>query len=206
MITSAGGNGFVETSSKVNLQAYGSVSAPSGEWLLDPTDFTIDDGGTTVDSVADGTFTPSGDTASIDRDDIVSALSGGTSVTINTTSGGSGNGDITLSSAIAPNMASGTATLTFNAERHFSQNGNFDAIQHSNGTLNVVINADSDGNNVGDVTLNSFVNTAGGGGGTVTISGQNLTSQNLGQILTANSAIDLNMNGTVTLNLSLIHI
>ena len=87
-----GGNGFVETSSKENLIANGSVTVPNGQWLLDPRNVTISSSSTSggsFDSGTPDTFTPSGDDSIVQASAIVAALNAGTSVKITTGSDGS---------------------------------------------------------------------------------------------------------------------
>ena len=89
----AGGDGgAVETSSKDNIQAMGSVDAAApdgaaGEWLLDPADVTIDVASTSGGSFDGGdpnVFTPTANGAIVDANVIQAALNAGTSVTITT--------------------------------------------------------------------------------------------------------------------------
>ncbi len=152
-----GGNGgFIETSGAiVNLSSdiainAGSVYGKGGAWLLDPYDYVID-------ATAAST--------------IVSALNGGTSVTIstatNSSAGISGNansgsmGDITVSSAI--NKSSGTdATLTLQAADTIVVNA---PITSTVGKLNISLLADNDSGNhdgVGIIMLGSNIATNGG--------------------------------------------
>lgn len=120
---SAGGHGgFVETSSKVDLAVNGSVDASAargraGQWLLDPTTVNITTDPTSNGSISSGVFTPTAaNTANVNVNDIAAALQGGTSVTINTTSSGSGDGDINLLTALNVTPAS-AVSLTLNAVR-----------------------------------------------------------------------------------------
>jgi len=119
-----GGNGgFVETSGKNYLNAQGMVYAnayngAAGLWLLDPSNVTITNAGTSNGSFGGGdpiTFTPSADNAIVDVNTIIQALETGTSVTI-TSSGGAGTqvGNITVASPITVN--SGTTPVTLRLE------------------------------------------------------------------------------------------
>ncbi len=113
----AGGNGgFVETSSKDNLQALGIVDAAAplgraGEWLLDPANVTIS-GGVTANGVYSGgspnLFTTTANNAVANVTTLQTSLNAGTSVTINTTPGGAQAGHITLASD-AITKSAGTA-------------------------------------------------------------------------------------------------
>ncbi len=117
-----GEGGFIETSGKQTLSIEGaSVDASSlqgqgGDWLLDPSDIVIQTGGLGV--VADDVFDPgtTGAPSIIDPNTIETALDGGTNVTITTTSGSGGNGDITLNSSI-DQVGAGNAALTLTARR-----------------------------------------------------------------------------------------
>ena len=101
-----GGNGgFIETSSKNNLQAFGEAQASAakglpGEWLLDPYNVSIVDQAPTSGGGFNGQnpdiFSPTSNDAKIYNQDINRALDAGTSVTITTGSSTTtgGNGDI----------------------------------------------------------------------------------------------------------------
>jgi len=97
-----GTGGSIETSGD-HVTASGTVNAgPGGSWLIDPNNLTINDG--TSGSIAAAT--------------IISALNGGTTVTEQTTAGGTGgNGDIFV---IAPLTWTGTGTLSLNAYRNIT--------------------------------------------------------------------------------------
>ena len=140
-----GGNGgFVETSSKDNLQAMGFVNASApfgspGQWLLDPRNVTIT---TTTSGGAFGggdpnTFTPTANNATVNVSTINGSLDGGTSVTITTGATGTQNGDITVANAITK-TAGGNATLALNAARNITLNA---GISSTVGALGVNLNA-----------------------------------------------------------------
>jgi filamentous hemagglutinin family protein len=121
---SQGGNGGqVETSGKADLYMSGSVNASAqrgqaGQWLLDPTDVTLSNNVTSGGTFGSGVFNPGNNaSANVNLTEITNALSGGTSVTINTASAGGGNGDITLIDPFSVNMTGGGATLILNAVR-----------------------------------------------------------------------------------------
>lgn len=101
--TNGGDGGFVETSGHRYLNAKGArVNASAshgsaGQWLLDPTDINIIYGGSVSGGwLIGGVFAAGADTATVADTDINSALSSGTSVTINTSSGYGGQGNITV--------------------------------------------------------------------------------------------------------------
>ncbi|MFM7676410.1 MAG: filamentous hemagglutinin N-terminal domain-containing protein, partial [Synechococcus sp.] len=122
---SQGGNGgFVETSSKQNLQAFGVVdaAAPQGRaglWLLDPTDLSIADATTTgiSFSATTGIWTPdaSAPSAVLAASTLLAQLDAGTNVEITTSGTGSAVGDIAF---VAPLISASTkaATLKLNAD------------------------------------------------------------------------------------------
>jgi len=155
-----GGNGgFVETSGKGQLLAVGGVSASAkyglaGHWLLDPTDVTLSNSATSGGVLSGlGVFTPgSGATANVNLGQIITALQAGTSVTINTTSAGAGNGDITLLDpfvASLPNLV----TFTLNAERDINLGQNMTI---GGSGLNLVFNATR------DINVTQSISSGGG--------------------------------------------
>ena len=128
--------GFIETSGHTFNFTGGSVNAGAGgSWLLDPVDLTID-------ATLAGT--------------IASALNGGSNVTQQTTSTGTGgNGDITVASGIS---WSTNATLTLSAYRNIAVNANIT----STGGGGVVLRADNAGTGTGTVTFGGGqISTAG---------------------------------------------
>jgi len=168
---SAGGNGgLVETSGKKNLGVTGSVDASAehglaGEWLLDPSNVIIDDGGGINIPVGGGTIDPAADNYSINDASIEAALNAGNNVTITTVNGaGTEAGDIWTSGAVSINKTSGaSATMTLKAARNISISGTTITSSGAGGMLNIILNADSDGNNVGKIDLNSVtINTNNG--------------------------------------------
>lgn len=163
----AGNGGFIETSAAevetvegVKITA-GAKFGRGGEWLIDPFNYTIN---------------------STAAANIVSALNSGTDVTITTTSsnatfggGSSGNGDITVSSAIEK-TAGGDATLTLRAANTIVINNK---ISSTVGKLNMLFDADNDNgtrNGGGVVIVKEDLTTNGGTlsfgtGATTTING-----------------------------------
>lgn len=195
--------GKIETSGDVlnlgdnlNIDAKG-VSGKAGEWLLDPLDVYIcdNDPTTTYDSKetdikkyeTDGSLTRS---TSIGYNDpaatnanassvnsavtwistamVENMLNAGTSVTIQAAAT-NGNANIIVSSNIDKTLGN-DATLTLDAMRNITVNGN---ISSTSNKLNVILNADSNGDQIGAVIINANINTNGGdftsaSGGTVT--------------------------------------
>ncbi|MDK1192439.1 filamentous hemagglutinin N-terminal domain-containing protein, partial [Cronobacter dublinensis] len=133
-----GGNGGqVETSSLGNLQVFGAVSASAGKgkagnWLLDPLDITIVNGGSTSvseDTDTSGLFevTPEASGSQVSNTSISNELNNGTSVTILTqsrTAGGNQSGNITVNADIRKNSG-GDASLVLKA------NGNITIQSHN---------------------------------------------------------------------------
>jgi hypothetical protein len=101
-----------------------------------------------------GVFTPNADDAIADVDAIEAILNGGTDVAINTNDGtGAQPGNIVLASGIDPGV-SGTQTLRLNAENDVIVNAGRSITQSpSAGALNIVLNADSDANGAGRISL-----------------------------------------------------
>ncbi|MEN9717428.1 MAG: filamentous hemagglutinin outer membrane protein, partial [Pseudomonadota bacterium] len=190
-----GTGGFVETSSKQQLEAFGSVdvSAPAGaagRWLLDPTNVTI---GSTGDSatytVSSGTYAPNNTTGvTIAASTIASALASG-NVTINTTSAGAQVGDITVSSAITKASGATATTLTLNAANNINVNA---AISGSaNAPLNITLNAANNAASAtGGVSVAANLSSYGGkiliGGAGGSLS--NAVVQGIGYALNATSS------------------
>ncbi len=156
-----GGNGgFIETSSKKHLTVDSdtkiNVSAPQGnggEWLIDPEDIVISDGGNDGDA----------NTSDVATATINATLNGGGDVTITTSGTGPGVGNITLNNAtIDKSSSNNSATLTFVALKDIISTNS--SINSSSGdALNVTFNADSDGGMDGGIQLtDTVINTQGG--------------------------------------------
>lgn len=195
--------GKIETSGDVlnlgdnlNIDAKG-VNGRAGEWLLDPLDVYIcdEDPTKTYDSKetdikkyeTDGSLTRStsigyNDPAATDANAssvnsavtwistamVENMLNAGTSVTIQAAAT-NGNANIIVSSNIDKTLGN-DATLTLDAMRNITVNGN---ISSTSNKLNVILNADSNGDQIGAVIINANINTNGGdftsaSGGTVT--------------------------------------
>lgn len=182
-----GGNGgFIETSSKDNLQAYGFASASalkgnSGLWLLDPRNVTLS-AVTTGGSFTGGLFTPTSDDATVNVATIISTLDAGTNVEI-TTGTGSQAGNITVTDAVLT-AASANTSLTLSAANDIIVN-NVINLSSNTGTANVLFLADADASGGGTVTLNAAVTS--GLTGTVTLQGASRIQ--VGTTLTARNVI-----------------
>jgi len=173
----SGNGGFVETSSKDNLQAFGMVTASAehgqaGLWFLDPLNINIT-GSASANVAGVSNFTPTATGANIlagptaSAGSISAVLSAGTSVTVSTGFGaGTEAGNITISAPIGK-TAGGNATLTLNANGSIEiQAGG--AISSTTGTLGLVMNAGfaNGGDNTvvaaSTVTINDTIGLNGG--------------------------------------------
>lgn len=111
---------------------------------------SLEDGNVT--RVSDGTtatYTASDDVVEIDVQDIIDDLDAGLNVVVDTASGAAGTGDILVSSAISQAGVDATH-LTLLAENSITVDT---AIDSSGGPLSITLNADSDGNLAGNVTI-----------------------------------------------------
>lgn len=195
--------GKIETSGDVlnlgdnlNIDAKG-VNGKAGEWLLDPLDVIIADKDSTTTSnydnadkktAADSDFThgsasigyndPAATDANassvnsavtwISTDMVEKMLNENTNVTIQAAAT-KGSANIIVKNDIEK-TAGDDATFTLDAMRNITVNGN---ISSTSNKLNVVLNADSNGDQIGAVIINGNINTNGGdftsaSGGTVT--------------------------------------
>jgi filamentous hemagglutinin family protein len=117
--TQGGDGGLVETSGKQTLNVDGAqvdasaAQGKAGEWLLDPTNMTIANGGGAV--LTGGTLNPAVN-STIAPNTIATALNSGTNVTLSTIGGTGGVGDIALNNSINQ-TGGGTATLTLTGRR-----------------------------------------------------------------------------------------
>lgn len=127
--SNGGHGGFAEVSGKQSLLFRGTADlrAPlglTGNLLLDPTDITIGDAAATSVNCAAGTCSGSGASSFLHVGDLQAAL-GFSNVTVTTSSGGGGAGDITIDSNInqwATGLIAGNS-LTLDAERDILVNG-----------------------------------------------------------------------------------
>ena len=211
-----GGNGgFIETSSKDNLQAFGSASASAtkgqaGLWLLDPSNVTLSSAtssGGSFTSTDPSIFTTTANDAVANVGTINTSLNSGTSVTIQTgrTAGGQ-DGNITQAvGGVISKTAGAEATLTLlaNGLVDLSQN-----ITSTTGALNLTIkagttnNGDSGNLAAASVTLGS--NLALNGGTLIIQNGGNGgIAQSAGTAITGASVVTIQgSTGDVTLNQS----
>ncbi|EDZ9927792.1 filamentous hemagglutinin N-terminal domain-containing protein [Salmonella enterica] len=179
----SGDGGRVETSSHNNLQASGDVDTSAsagkgGEWLLDPADVVIDDGGDIQTySENDSVFTPKADIAHISTASIQEQLNKGGNVTVQTSGfGGNRSGDIVIDGSI--HKASSTdATLTLVADRGIMINAvsagkdENKSIDSTEGKLNIKLLAG--GSSEGAVFLGGKFDTHGGDFSISAVTGDN---------------------------------
>lgn len=207
--------GKIETSGDVlnlgdnlNIDAKG-VNGKAGEWLLDPLDVIIADSDPTTTSnydkadkktAADSDFTkgsasigyndPAATDANVSSvnsavtwiptDMVEKMLNEGTDVTIQAAAT-NGSANIIVKNNI-DKTAGDDATFTLDAMRNITVNGN---ISSTSNKLNVVLNADSNGDKIGAVIINGNINTNGGdftsaSGGTVTYTSDSAKTQGYG--------------------------
>lgn len=208
--------GTIETSGDVlnlgnslNIDAKG-ITGKAGEWLLDPLDVIIADNDPTTTSnyensekktAADSDFTngsasigyndPDATTANassvnsavtwISTDMVEKMLNAGTNVTIQAAAT-NGSANIIVKNDI-DKTAGDDATFTLDAMRNITVNGN---ITSTAGKLNVVLNADSNGDQIGAVIINANINTNGGdftsaSGGTVKYTSDSANTKGYGK-------------------------
>ncbi|MBF0506686.1 MAG: filamentous hemagglutinin N-terminal domain-containing protein [Nitrospirae bacterium] len=176
-----GGNGgFIETSAATVNVADGAritTLAPKGQaglWLLDPSDISIQTGGS--GALTSGAFNPAGASGTISPSTILTGLANG-NVTIQTSGGTGGNGDITLVNSITTTSSLGASrVLTLEAYRNiiFNNGANIDATGGNTYKLNLVLWSDSGGNNNGGIGL--YGNTIKTNGGSIWMGGGSASS------------------------------
>lgn len=200
----SGDGGFVETSGKDYLEAFGRVDASAangkaGQWLLDPTDISLED----VDTSSDGTFddgdgetdpdifTPDADrdtaVASIDR--IVESLEAGTNVRINTVSDPDDTpdgirGTITVFDEIDVELNNGDVTLTLDAAYDINIDSEILAGGDNRLTLELIAYTGEEAmegeiNISADIDIGDGLIDATGGSGIVNFSGNRLIYSDL---------------------------
>ena len=208
--------GKIETSGDVlslgnglTIDAKG-TQGKAGEWLLDPLDVIIADSDPTTTSnydnaerktAADSDFTsgsasigyndPDATTANassvnsavtwISTDMVEKMLNAGTNVTIQAAAT-NGSANIIVKNDIEK-TAGKDATFTLDAMRNITINGN---ISSTSNKLNVVLNADSNGDQIGAVIINANIDTNGGDftsatGGTVKYASDSANTKGYGE-------------------------
>ncbi|OZY87482.1 hypothetical protein CBP51_11060 [Cellvibrio mixtus] len=166
---SEGGNGgFIETS---GLKGFEILNTPDitaaagfgGTWLIDPYDIVIKSATNTGINTNQKTFTSIG-TATLGISNITSALDNGSTVIVQTGSGGGDDGNITLEEELKFDFST-DATLRLLAHNDIILNK---SIQRKNdnvtGTLNLELIANKDNVGGGNITITNGVNIATNGG------------------------------------------
>ncbi len=146
---------YLEISDKANIDAAGETGS-AGEWLLDPTNVVINDTGSSKVASGDNRYTSG--TTYLKTSSIVKALQNN-NVKIQAVDRNYGNADITLASELnVDQTTAGRNTFTLESQGDVNINANITATS----PLNVVLNADSDGNDKGGVNINADIRTGGG--------------------------------------------
>ena len=193
----AGNGGFVETSGKQYLAVsktplLTAAHGTGGTWLLDPNNIEIVAGGGNTNINAAHPFVSTDDTAQLGVDLILSALTGGATVTITTGTGGadSQSGDITLSTDIDFD-GKGSNTLSLIAANDIIINADIKDSVNDSDQLTVNLTADNDITFAGSVDILSR-----GGNITVTADADNTGG---GAITMTNGALLYSLTGKITL-------
>lgn len=200
----SGNGGFVETSGRNNLEALGRVdtSAPFGaigNWLLDPANIDITNGGGTTGSFTgspDSIFTPNQLTATLDAGTLSTALATN-NVNVTTTFAGGEAGTITVSAPITRSAGTGTTTLTLTpAQATAGGTITIASTGAISGSADHPLNVNLAANGVGaTVTVAAPITTFGG---SFSSTGTTFTN-NGGPITTSGGAINLFHTTTMTL-------
>lgn len=167
--TENGNGGRIETSGrKISLDSIQlDLNAPNGKngtWLIDPTDITIRDSGTTTPGASDlPNYEGATDGSFITTADIEGQLNAGTNVVIQTGSSGTQVGNISVNGAIEK-TSGGDASLTLKAHKNIFVRS---SIQSSSSKLDIVLqsNIADDASGGGGVLIsgaNTNINTNGG--------------------------------------------
>jgi filamentous hemagglutinin family protein len=200
-----GDGGFIETSGGWLDANPASVrtDAPrgrAGQWLLDPNNIFIVDGGNDANVTTGPTFDTTGDSAVVTTGSIISALGSGNNVIVRTGTAGNNSqaGDIVMFGGNIVTALDGDVSLTLDAARNISlQSSTIQAIG-TGGGLSLVLSAARSG--VGTISLaNTTVSTAGGSitlGGTAQASGQYGNSPFAGAVGYNGNSIGVSISGS----------
>jgi len=162
--TLSGNGGFVETSGKQSfiIEVAPDVSAANGRagvWYIDPYDIEIIAGSTDTNMTASTPFQATNDLAQLSINTLLSALSGGATVIIETTSGGTGSGNITLATDL-DYTGTGANSLQLLAHNNIILNGAISG--GASDSLNLTLDADSDQDGNGNIQANRKIDLNGG--------------------------------------------
>jgi len=168
----SGNGGSVETSGKhltIGSNASVATLAPNGQtgdWLLDPDDFTIYSDGNSTGDMKDTDVTAALQSSNVTiKTGATTTCTGGLTCT-----GHSGNGDIILANGAligGSNWTSGT-TLTLSAYRNIELQGTAN-LDSGSATGNMILRSDNTGTGTGTVLLSNESNIFGNSTGTVQI-------------------------------------
>jgi filamentous hemagglutinin family protein len=187
----AGNGGLIETSGGWLDANPASVrtDAPhgrAGQWLLDPNNIFIVDGGNNANVTSGPTFDTTGDSAVVTTGSIISALSSGNNVIVRTGTAGNNSqaGDIVMFGGNLFTSLDGDVSLTLDAARNISLQSSTIQVVGTGGGLSLVLSAARSG--TGTISLaNTTVSTAGGSitlGGPAQASGQHGSSPFAGAV------------------------
>ncbi|MBT7951327.1 MAG: filamentous hemagglutinin N-terminal domain-containing protein, partial [Gammaproteobacteria bacterium] len=207
----SGNGGFVETSAIENLQItktpdLTAENGTGGEWLIDPNDIAIVAGGGNTNINSANPFASTNDGAQLGINLIKSALIGGSSVSVTTTTSGTDaeNGDINLNTDLDINSTGINNTLTLSAHGDININNKiFDSFGIDD-VLNLTLIADSDSVGGGQINIGADINVNAGlidaqssGSGDVRFSGTRTIDSNFNATsLTIDGADNISFNGT----------
>ena len=200
-----GDGGFVETSGlrSFAIRHTPDTTAPGGEgghWLIDPNDIEIVAGGGNANIDSANPFESTDDSARLGIDLLVAALSGGQSVTVQTTESGADgqSGDITLNTPFGQELSiestTGTNTLTIDAHRHININR---AITDTSGgaELHLVLEAGDEIRFRADVTLRGGSLETRGGASTHITNGAQVTLDGITWTVKDGGDLDIGVDG-----------
>ncbi len=205
-------NGHVETSGHILiLHSDIVIDATGGNWLVDPWNITVVAGSGTTNNSGPTSFSPTGTSSQIGANLINAQLGAGTNVTLDTNSGGSDAGNITISSGIT-----------------WSTSAVFTLIANNNIAINAVINGGANGlvtlnaggaiSQSAGITANTLTTTSGTGTALTSVfnavsnfSATNTTSGNIsftntlpltivGLSAQSNGSIAISNSGNITFN------
>ena len=158
-----GDGGFVETSSKGYLDVKGNpdvsaVAGDGGTWLVDPNNIEIVDNNVATNINNADPFESTDDDAKLGVQQIITALTNGTNVSVTTGTGGNNGqvGNITLSVDLDFDGVGAAKGLTLDAANNIVINGAITDGDAADDSLNLTLNA---GN---DITIDKTISTEGG--------------------------------------------
>ena len=185
--SSAGDGGFVETSGQT-LTMLGNVKGSSkgknGEWLIDPTNITINAvASTNVTNTSNVWAGGTNATGTVLNTSITNALANGTSVTVTTNSSGAAEGNLTVAADLVVTNPQ-NSTLTLFANQSLTFNG-VNVCATGTGTLGLIATAAN-----GTLTINGTSFNLNGG--TANLSGDGSVRNLNGVSITGNVALNGN--------------